>query len=66
MMFTWQGGCSRLEAERGKAAGTVKSGRMSKGFWLSKHKFNLALLMGHKAKYWKFFRTLADESHVLK
>lgn len=45
-IFSWQGGCSRLEAERGKPAGTVKLEGMAKGFWLIKQKFNLALLWG--------------------
>lgn len=49
-IFAWQEGCSRLETERGKAAGTVKLGEMAKSFWLSKQEFNLALLKEYKAK----------------
>ena len=45
-IITWRGGCSRPEAERRKAAETVKFVKMAQGSWLGKQKFNLALLRG--------------------
>lgn len=45
-IIAWRGGCSGPEAERRKAAETVKFVKVAQGSWIGKQKFNLALLRG--------------------